>query len=108
VVVPVTDRSTAARDDAQHRLDAQLARLADLDADATGELTQADPHDATMAALAQRDIHELIVCTLPPGLSRWLGTDLVGRLHRATDLPITHISSRRPACPNASPRRRFA
>jgi len=91
VVVPVTDRSTAATDDAQHRLDAQLARLADLAAATTGELAHADPYDATMAALAQRAIDELIVCTLPPGLSRWLGTDLVGRLHRATDLPITHI-----------------
>lgn len=91
VVVPITDRSAAATADAQHRLDAQLARLADLDADATGELVHADPYDATMAALAEHDIDELIVCTLPPGLSRWLGTDLVGRLHRAVDLPITHI-----------------
>ena len=92
VVVPVTDRSAAdTTTDAQHRLDAQLTRLAELGADATGELAHADPYDATMAALARRDVDELIVCTLPPGLSRWLGTDLVGRLHRAVGLPITHI-----------------
>ena len=92
VVVPVTDQSSAdAEATAQYRLDGQLDRLAELGAPATGELVHADPYDATMAALARRDIDELIVCTLPPGLSRWLGTDLVGRLHRAVDVPITHV-----------------
>ena len=33
----------------------------------------------------------VVVCTLPPGLSRWLGTDFVGRLQRSIDVPITHI-----------------
>jgi len=92
VVVPVTDRTSAdAAATARHRLDAQLDRLAELGAHATGELVEADPYDATMTAITRRDIDELIVCTLPPGLSRWLGTDLVARLHRAVDLPITHI-----------------
>lgn len=91
VVVPVTDRAADAAEVARDRLDAQLRRLADLGADATGELVHADPFEAATAAVAARDLHELIVCTLPSGLSRWLGTDLVGRLDRTVDLPITHI-----------------
>lgn len=92
VVVPVTDRSAEhATAVARDRLDRQLARLGELGATATGELVQADPYEATVGALAVHDIDELIVCTLPPGLSRWLGLDLVGRLERAVDLPITHI-----------------
>jgi PII-like signaling protein len=92
VVVPVADGSAGdPTASAQHRLDQQLMRLAELGATATGELVHADPYDATVGALPHRNIDELIVCTLPPGLSRWLGLDLVGRLERVVGLPITHI-----------------
>jgi hypothetical protein len=92
VVVPVPERSPAsAQEAAQRRLDGQLQRLADLGADATGEIVHADPYHATMTAYTQRAVDEFIVCTLPPGLSRWLHTDLVGQLRRAVDVPITHI-----------------
>ena len=91
VVVPVTDPSAEAASDAQRRLDAQLTRLHELGATAAGELAHADPYAATVDVLNDRDVDELIVCTLPPGLSRWLGLDLIGRLERAVDLPITHI-----------------
>jgi hypothetical protein len=91
VVVPVPESSHDDDKAARRRLAAQLERLARLGADATGEIVDADPYDATVAAFAQRGADELVVCTLPPGLSRWLGTDLVGRLRRAIDVPVTHI-----------------
>ena len=92
ILVPVprhapTDADAAAR----RRLTAQLDRLADLGAEATAEVVHADPYEAAMAAFEQRDVDELIVCTLPPGLSRWLHTDLIGRLQRAIDAPVSHI-----------------
>jgi hypothetical protein len=91
VVVPVPDFSHEADEAAQRRLSAQLDRLASLGAAATGQVVHADPYDATVAAFEQRGADELVVCTLPPGLSRWLGTDLVGRLRRVVGIPITHI-----------------
>jgi hypothetical protein len=33
----------------------------------------------------------VIVCTLPPGVSRWLRADLVSRVERASDLPVSHV-----------------
>lgn len=89
VVVPVTDTPDARG--ARDRLHRQLAGLEELGATATGELADADPYRAALDALADRDVDELIVCTLPPGLSRWLGADLVGRLERAVDVPVVHI-----------------
>jgi hypothetical protein len=92
VVVPIPEHAPAdVEDAARRRLTTQLDRLASLGADATGDVVHADPYDATMAAFTQRAVDELIVCTLPAGLSRWLHTDLVGRLRRSIDVPITHI-----------------
>jgi hypothetical protein len=92
VVAPVPpDAGADARAAAHRRLDAQLERIAALGADHSGEVIAGDPFDVAMATIAQRTIDELVVCTLPPGLSRWLGADLVGRLREATGAPITHI-----------------
>lgn len=92
VIVPVDpDASDDEAMAARRRLDDQLARVADLGGSATGAIVRADPYDATLGALQRLDADEVIVCTLPPGLSRWLGLDLVGRLKRAVDQPITHI-----------------
>jgi fructoselysine-6-phosphate deglycase len=36
---------------------------------------------------------EIILATLPPGVSRWLGMDLPHRVQRSVDLPVTHVVS---------------
>jgi hypothetical protein len=92
VVVPVAEPGLVDGEEAaRHRLTAQLDRLAGLGVEATGEVVHAEPYEATMAAVEQRGVDHVVVCTLPPGLSRWLGTDFVGRLQRSIDVPITHI-----------------
>ena len=50
-----------------------------------------NPYDAVLDALMDEDFDEVIVSTLPPGVSRWLGMDLIHRLQRALDLPVTHV-----------------
>lgn len=50
-----------------------------------------DPYEAIVQAIAQENFDHLIVSTLPPGISRWLGADLINRLRRSIDLPITHV-----------------
>jgi PII-like signaling protein len=92
VVAPVPpDAGTDDQAAAQRRLNAQLERIAALGAEHSGEVVAGDPYDVAIAAIAEHTIDELVVCTLPPGLSRWLGGDLVGRLREATNAPITHI-----------------
>lgn len=41
--------------------------------------------------LDEQNFDGIIVATFPPGVSRWLAADLVHRLERSTDLPVTHV-----------------
>jgi hypothetical protein len=56
-----------------------------------------DPFAAVGDVLHRRRFDELIVVTLPRGLSSWLKLGLPARLRGLTDLPITRISIDRPA-----------
>ena len=81
------DRAAAAE-----RLEEALAMLGALGAEADGEVGDARPLDAMRdAVLAQPPFDEIIVCTLPPGISRWLHQDLPNRARRALGLPVTHV-----------------
>jgi hypothetical protein len=44
--------------------------------------------------LAQRRFDEIILSTLPPGISLWLAWDLPHRVRARTDVPLTVITSR--------------
>jgi nucleotide-binding universal stress UspA family protein len=50
-----------------------------------------DPYQAILDVVAIDDFDRVIVSTFPPGISRWLGADLINRLGRSLDMPITHI-----------------
>jgi hypothetical protein len=56
-----------------------------------------DPVAAVGDVLHCRRFEELIVVTLPRGLSTWLKLGLPGRLRRITELPITRITVDRAA-----------
>jgi uncharacterized protein len=85
-----TERA-GAHQQAQARLDAELQRFAEMGASADGEITHQDPFDAVHDVLARAAFDEVIVCTLPPGISRWLGRDLPQRLSASLDIPVTHL-----------------
>jgi hypothetical protein len=108
LVVPVTHPPGAWSEGevqaaAQAKLDEGLAafRRAAPGAEVTGEVGDANPVYATSAALRadpDRDWDGIIVSTLPPGVSRWLGLDAVSRIRREFDLPVTHlVATREPA-----------
>jgi uncharacterized protein len=82
------DRSVA---EAAARLDAEQARFDEMGAVAEGELTDEDPFEAVHQAVAGGAFDEVIVCTLPAGISRWLGQDLPHRLASTLDVPVTHL-----------------
>ena len=43
--------------------------------------------------LAQKRFDEIILSTLPPGISRWLAWDLPHRVRRRTEIPLTVITA---------------
>lgn len=79
--------------EARSRLEVELERLEAMGASVEGRHAETDPFDAITAALAEARFDEVILCTLPAGLSRWLHHDLVDRVREATDVPVLHITA---------------
>ena len=102
-LVPVGGRLTwdedASRTAARERLDAVLARLRDLGVEADGEVGDRDPVSAVRDALRGRDVDEIIVSTLPKGISRWLGEDVPSRLRESVSAPVTVVTQADEAAP---------
>ena len=78
---------------AQSRLHEALAKLRAEGADAEGGLGDAEPLTAIADVLAQQPFDEIIISTLPAGISRWLGMDLPHRAERRFNLPVTTVIS---------------
>jgi len=77
--------------EAERRLKRAVAELRAEGIDTHGQIAHPDPHTATMQALHDERIDEIIVSTLPGERSGWLRRDLVGRLRNDTNLPIDHV-----------------
>jgi GABA permease len=58
-----------------------------------GEVGDANPVYAASTALRRLDYKAsgILLSTLPPGISAWLGVDVVARMRREFDLPVTHL-----------------
>jgi hypothetical protein len=84
-----------ARAAARARLDNALDRLRATGATVTGEIGHRDPVEATEDALRGRHVDEVILSTLPPGISRWLGQDVPTRLKGSILVPVTVITAQR-------------
>jgi hypothetical protein len=78
---------------AEWRLRGALEGLREIGADADGIVGAALPMDAIAAAVASRRYDEIVVSTLPPGLSRWLRQGLPHDVHRTFGIPVTHLTS---------------
>ncbi len=92
VVVPCQpDRPTA-----EARLSEALVRFRSLGADAAGEVGDPHPVAAVHDALQGRQIDEVIVSTLPAGISRWIQNDTPSKIERVFSLPVVHVISTEP------------
>lgn len=78
---------------ARANLDTELSRLREIGATADGAVGDPNPIAAIEKALAEQQYDEVILSTLPPGISRWLALDLPHRVKRRCGLPLTVITA---------------
>jgi hypothetical protein len=77
---------------AETRLNEFLADLRSRGAVADGEVGDNDPVLAMQDVLRRMTADEILLSTLPPGRSRWLGMDVPSRLRAATRIPVTVLT----------------
>jgi hypothetical protein len=89
----VVDPQDAGADEAQHVLNAALPKLSEAAGHAvTGSVGDAEPLMAIQDAINLGNYDEIIISTLPLGISRWLKLDLVSKA-RGLGLPVTHVAA---------------
>jgi hypothetical protein len=95
VIVPATPlgggRETAAR-----TLEGALAQLRDAGLEADGVVGDAEPLVAVTDVWDPKRFDEIIVSTLPIGVSKWLHAGLPERIERVTGALVTHVVSQPP------------
>ena len=97
IVVPATAPSRfawtegQARAVASERLEKALGWFTSIGATATGEVADEHPLYAIRDALREQPVDEIIISTLPPGMSKWLRQDLPRKVQKEFELPVTHV-----------------
>jgi nucleotide-binding universal stress UspA family protein len=77
--------------EAEEHLEAALSAMREAGLTVEGRLGDPDPIAAVQDAVNFGSYDEVIVSTLPHGISRWLGLDLPRRVERSTGLPVRHV-----------------
>ena len=90
----VVDPQDAGADEAQHVLDTALPKLSEAaGSEVTGSLGDSEPLMAIHDEINLKgNYDEIIISTLPLGISRWLKLDVVSK-SRAIGLPVTHVQA---------------
>ena len=79
------------RDAARNRVEATLSALREVGIEARGDVMDPDPFSATLDAVREYGIDEIIISTHPATRSGWLRRDLIERVQEATELPVEHV-----------------
>jgi len=90
-VAPPDGPGPTPRENAQRRLDEALRRAHEAGWEATGQIGDCEALTAVIEAYDPTRHDEIIVSTLPPSVSHWLGIDLPARVARATNALVTHV-----------------
>ncbi len=89
----LVDPQDAGADEAQQVLNAALPKLTvEAGSEVTGSVGDAEPLMAIQDAVNLGNYDEIIISTLPLGVSRWLKLDLVSKA-RGLGLPVTHVAA---------------
>lgn len=86
-------RDHADRVDAEQRLAWLTERIRTAGGQVGGQIGDPDPVTAVADVLDRQLFDEVIVSTLPAGVSRWLKMDLPSRVSRMTDAPVTVVEA---------------
>jgi hypothetical protein len=86
-----------ARDIARQRMESAVEEMRQMGADMSGVVGDASPVLAINDALIEQPCDEIILSTLPPGVSRWLKRDLPHRVEQRFGLPVTTVIGDRQA-----------
>jgi hypothetical protein len=98
LIVPASP-SRDGRAAAQKSVEDALAQLRAAGLEADGAIGPSDPLTATIEAWDPKQFDEIIVSTLPVGISKWLHAGLPERIARLTGATVTHVVSEPPAPP---------
>ena len=79
------------RSAAESRLRTTVEQLRQVGIEASGEVMDPDPFNATMDALGNFKADQVIISTHPDQRSGWLRRDLVDRVKDASGLPVEHV-----------------
>ena len=79
-------------DHARSQLEFGIEQLQMLGAQVDGDVGDANPVKAIEDALSRRKYDEIILSTLPSGVSRWLGQDLPHKVKRKFKGPVTVVT----------------
>jgi hypothetical protein len=78
---------------ARARLEYGLSTLKALGAHVDGVVGAPDPFEAISEVLERRHFDEIVVFTLPKGISRWLHLDLPHHVQRKFHVPVTVLTT---------------
>jgi hypothetical protein len=95
LIIPATPFG-GGRAAARSQLDEALEHLRAAGLEVDGSVGVGDPISAVSDVWDPKRFDEIVVCTLPMRLSRWLNAGLPDRLQRLTGAPVTHIVSQPP------------
>ena len=92
IVCPQSDPTASEHPEAERRLRRALTILRAEGIDAHGQIAHPDPVAATMHAVRDERVDEILVSTFPAERSGWLRRgDVVERIRRETKLPVEHV-----------------
>lgn len=85
---------------AERVLESGLARMKGMGIEATGEVGDANPVYAVEQLFVRGALFdEIVISTLPHGVSKWLKSDAPSRLAKNYRIPVTHIVAERESTP---------
>jgi hypothetical protein len=91
LVVPAPVAGPVGREAAQRTLEGALDQLRKAGLEVEGVIGDHDPLAAVDEEFDPSRHDEIVIATLPTGVSKWLQVDLPHRVERATDVPVTHV-----------------
>lgn len=88
-----SEATEEARRRSHHRLDRILDKIRSLGGEVEGNVVGPDPLTAVEDILERETFDEVLVSTLPAGMSKWLKMDLPSRISRRVEVPVTTVEA---------------